>query len=158
MLIMLYPTLLALHSWVRWVVLLALVLSLFRAYRGWLFPHPFTRLDNRARIATVASVHLQLVLGLWLYFVSPIVHYFYTHFTEGVHINNMRFFGMEHVTMMVIAIAAITIGSARARRKKTAREKFRTIAIWFTIGVIVMFVSIPWKFSPFTARPYFRSF
>lgn len=156
MLLMLYPTLLALHSWVRWLVLIGLIVSIWRAYRGWLFPRPFTRRDNQVRIATTATVHLQLVLGVWLYVVSPIVHYFLGHFHEGVHINNVRFFGMEHVTMMVIAIAVITVGSLRARRKKTAKEKFRTMAIYFTIGLALIFVSIPWRFSPFTARPYFR--
>ena len=156
MLLMLYPTLLALHSWVRWLVLIGLVVSLFRAYRGWLCRRPFTPLDNQVRIATTASVHVQLLLGVWLYIVSPIVRYFLGHFHEGVHINNVRFFGMEHVTMMVIAIAVITVGSVRARRKKTAREKFRAIAIYFTIGLVLIFVSIPWHFSPFTARPYFR--
>lgn len=158
MLLMLYPALLALHSWMRWVVLIGLILCLFRAYRGWLFPRPYARLDNQVRIGTVASVHLQLILGTWLYVISPIVHYFYAHFTEAVHINNIRFFGMEHVTMMVIAIAVMTIGSARTRRKKTDREKFRTMAIWFTIAVMLIFISIPWRFSPFTARPYFRPF
>jgi hypothetical protein len=156
MLLMLYPTLLAVHSWVRWLVLIGLVVSLFRAYRGWLSERPFTRLDNQVRIATTATVHLQFAVGVWLYVVSPVVRYFLGHFQEAVHINNVRFFGMEHVTMMVIAIAVITVGSVRARRKKTAREKFRTMAIYFTIGLVLIFVSIPWHFSPFTARPYFR--
>jgi hypothetical protein len=156
MLLMLYPTLLAVHSWVRWLVLIGLFVSLFRAYRGWLSERPFTRLDNQVRIATTATVHLQFAVGVWLYVVSPVVRYFLGHFQEAVHINNVRFFGMEHVTMMVIAIAVITVGSVRARRKKTAREKFRTMAIYFTIGLVLIFVSIPWHFSPFTARPYFR--
>ena len=65
---------------------------------------------------------------------------------------------MEHVTMMVIAVAVITIGSMSAKRKETDKEKFKTIAIWYTIGLVIIFLSIPWAFSPFTSRPYLRGF
>jgi hypothetical protein len=68
----------------------------------------------------------------------------------------MRFFGMEHITMMVIAIVIITIGSAKVKRQPTDQQRFKTMAIWFTIALMIIFSSIPWQFSPFTSRPYFR--
>jgi hypothetical protein len=52
----------------------------------------------------------------------------------------------------------VTIGSSIARRKKNDKEKFKAIAIWYSIAFVVIFTSIPWAFSPFTARPYFRMF
>jgi len=60
--------------------------------------------------------------------------------------------------MMLAAIIIISIGSGSAKRKLTDREKFKTMATWFTIAFIIILISIPWKFSPFATRPYFRPF
>jgi len=76
----------------------------------------------------------------------------------AVHQREIRFFGMEHIIMMAIAITLITTGAAKVRRKPTDREKFKTMAIWFTMALIIILASIPWKFSPLTSRPYFRHF
>jgi len=65
---------------------------------------------------------------------------------------------MEHITMMLIAIVLITIGSANAKRQPTDQQRFKTMAILFTIALIIIFASIPWQFSPLTSRPYFRTF
>jgi len=60
--------------------------------------------------------------------------------------------------MMITAIVIISIGSAKAKRKHTDNEKFKTIAIWFTIGLLIILASVPWAFLPFASRPYFRPF
>ncbi len=153
---MLYTYLLALHSLVRWFVLLALVTGIIAGYRGWLGKKPFTSRSNflRHSIATVA--HIQLVLGVWLYFVSPIIAYFLHNFKDAVHNRQIRFFGMEHSLMMLVAIVLITIGSAAAKRKPTDKAKFKTMAIWFTIALLVLLSSIPWPFSPLVSRPWLR--
>jgi NADH:ubiquinone oxidoreductase subunit 6 (subunit J) len=65
---------------------------------------------------------------------------------------------MEHITMMLIAIVLMTIGSAKSKRKATDKQRFKTLAIWFTIALVIIFASIPWQFSPLTSRPYFRWF
>lgn len=153
-----YLTLLALHSLVRWFVLASLLFAIFWAYRGWLFKKPFRAFDDRVRHITATIAHVQLVLGLWLYFISPVVSYFVHHFSEAVHERQIRFFGMEHVTMMLTGIIIITIGSVKAKRKTTDQEKFKTMAIWFSIALLVILSSIPWSFSPLISRPNFRPF
>lgn len=153
-----YIFLLALHSLTRWLVLTSLLLSIFIAYRGWLLNKVYTKLDNNIRIITATIAHIQLIFGLWLYFISPIVHYFLNNFATAVHERQIRFFGMEHVTIMLTAIVIITIGSAKAKRKPTDHEKFKTMAIWFTIGLLLILTSIPWSFSPLVSRPLFRAF
>jgi hypothetical protein len=65
---------------------------------------------------------------------------------------------MEHSLMMFIAISVISAGSAIAKRKVKDDEKFKTIAIWYTIALFIIFFSIPWSFSPLVSRPYFRLF
>jgi len=153
-----YILLLALHSLTRWLVLISLFFAIYRAYRGWLLNQPFLKFDNTIRLITVTIAHIQLIFGLWLYFISPIVHYFLYNFNTAVHERQIRFFGMEHITVMLISIVLITIGSAKAKRKTTDKEKFKTIAIWFSIALLLILSSIPWAFSPLISRPYFRPF
>ena len=153
-----YYNLLATHSLVRWLVLISLVIALFRAYKGWLSRSHFSKLDNTIRHTTATIAHIQLLLGLWLYSISPLIDYFLSNFKEAVHQREFRFFGMEHSSMMFVAIVLITIGSAKAKRQPTDNEKFKTMAIWYTIGLVVILSSIPWAFSPLTSRPYLRHF
>lgn len=153
-----FVTLLALHSLVRWLVLASLLFAIFRGYRGWLTRKQFSRFDNSVRHWTATIAHIQLLLGGALYVVSPIVNHFLQNFQEAVHQRDLRFFGMEHITMMVLAVVVITIGSAKAKRKPTDAAKYKTMALWFTVGLLIIFLSIPWAFSPFTSRPYLRPF
>jgi hypothetical protein len=151
-----YFTILLLHSWVRWLVLISLLVAIFRAYQGWLGNRLFTAFDNTLRITTTTIAHVQLLLGIILYIISPVVRYFLQYFKTAVHQREIRFFGMEHITMMLIAIVLLTIGSVRTKKQRTSRQQFKTMAIWFSIALLIIFLSIPWHFSPFTSRPYFR--
>lgn len=153
-----YSTVLTLHSLVRWLVVLALLFAIYKAYSGWLSKRTFTKSDNSARLWAVLFVHVEFILGLILYFTSPIIEFFRNNFKEAVQQKDVRFLGMEHSVMMLIAVVLITIGSAKAKRKATDTAKFKTLAIWFTIGLIIILISIPWPFSPFASRPAFRPF
>lgn len=153
-----YPQLLGIHSLVRWLVLISLVFAIILAYRGWKKQLKFTRFDNFVRHSTATIAHIQLMLGLWLYFISPISQYFWDNVGEAIHQREIRFFGLEHITMMLMGIMVISIGSAKAKRKKTDQEKFKTMAIWFALGLFIILTSVPWSFSPLTSRPNFRPF
>ena len=153
-----YLTLLAIHSLLRWLVLVSLIYATFRAYNGWRSDKVFTKFDNTVRHTTATIAHIQLILGLWLYLISPVVDYFLHNFNDAVHLREIRFFGMEHSLMMLTAVVIITIGSAKAKRKLTDKEKFKTMAIWYGIALFIILLNIPWKFSPLISRPYFRTF
>lgn len=153
-----YSTLLVLHSLIRWFVLASLLFAIFRAYKGWRSQKRFSKFDNSVRHWTATIAHIQLIIGLWLYFVSPIINYFLHNYNEAVHQREIRFFGMEHSLMMLIAMIVITIGSVKAKRKSTDTEKFKTMAIWFSVGLFIILTSIPWGFSPLVSRPYYRPF
>jgi NADH:ubiquinone oxidoreductase subunit 2 (subunit N) len=153
-----YPALLAFHSLIRWFVLASLLLTVYRGYKGWLLNEPFSKADNKIRHWTATIAHIQLCVGFWLYFISPIIDYFLHHFSEAVHQREIRFFGMEHNLMMLMAIIIITIGSAKAKRKPTDKEKFKTMALFYTVGLFIILISIPWSFSPIANRPLFRQF
>lgn len=153
-----YFNLLILHTLTRWLVLISLIYAIYRGYAGWLRNKTFTRFDNTVRHVTATIAHVQLAWGVWLYIISPITNYFLANFKTAVHERQIRFFGMEHVTVMLIAIVLITIGSAKAKRQSTDQLKFKTMAIWYIIALVLILSSVPWQFSPLISRPYFRWF
>ena len=153
-----YYTLITLHSMVRWLVLVALLLAIFQSWRGWLGRKEFTRYDNTLRALTITLAHVQLSIGVWLYFVSPLIKSFLDNYSATVGIRSIRFFGMEHSLMMILAVTFITIGGSQARRRSLSGQKFKAMAIWFTIALVIIFVSIPWPFSPMAERPWIRTF
>lgn len=153
-----YTLILSLHSLVRWLVLFGLMVVIFRSYRGWFSTRTFSKTDRIAQQAATSFLHIQLVLGVTLYFVSPIVGYFLDHLRDAMGQREFRFFGMEHITMMIVAVAVISTGSSKSKKEQGDHRKFKILAIWFTIGLLIILSSIPWPFSPFTARPYFRMF
>ncbi len=153
-----YATLLFLHSIFRWFVVCAIAYAVLRAARGYFLKKEFTNLDNGVRHWTATIAHLQLVIGIFLYIKSPIIHYFFSSFKHAFFDLNVSFFGVYHALSMFIAILVITIGSAKAKRKKTDLEKFQTMLWWFGIAFIVILIAIPWPFSIFPNRPYLRFF
>lgn len=153
-----YSSLLFFHSVFRWLVLAFLLYCIIRGYRGWKKHLPFTRLDNFMRHTTATITHIQLALGCTLYFISPITRYFMSNFKDALDIGDMVFFGLIHMLMMLTAVVLVTLGSAFAKRKINDTDKFKTMFIWFGIALLLIFMAIPWPFSPLAIRPYFRPY
>ncbi len=153
---MMFQTLTFLHSIVRWLVLLSLIYSIFRACTGYFQQKEFSKTDNSVRHWTATIAHIQLVLGITLYSQSPIIKYFWKNFNEAKESFDLLFFGLIHIFLMLFSIILITIGSAISKRKTTDKEKFKTMLIYFSIALFIIFIAIPWPFSPLANRPYFR--
>ena len=151
-----YSSLLICHTIFRWLVLVSLLYAIFRAYKGYASKSPFTKTDNAVRHWTTTIAHIQLTIGMVIYFQSPLITYFWANFKEAVIDLNVSFFGLIHITLMFTAIMIITISSALSKRKVKDSEKFRTMLVWFTVALIIIFIAIPWPFSPLAARPYVR--
>jgi len=153
-----YNSLLGIHSIVRWLLVLSLLLSIGIALRGYLMNRTFSSADNRIRHWTATIGHIQLIIGILLYLKSPIAQYLYTHFNDAVANWQVLFFGVVHSLLMLIAIVVLTLGSAFAKRKDTDRLKYKTMLIWYSVALLLIFVAIPWPFSPLAERPFIRSF
>lgn len=137
-----YNGLLHAHSGLRWIVLILLVIAMIKAFSGWFGKKEFTPGDKKIALFTLISTHLQLVIGAVLYFLSP-----YVQFSGHVMSDNiLRFYTVEHISMMLIAIALITVGYSTSKRAEDSETKFKKLAIWFTIGLIIILVAIPWPF------------
>ncbi|GAB3337142.1 hypothetical protein GCM10027299_47920 [Larkinella ripae] len=153
-----YVYLLLLHSAVRWLVLVSLLYASYRGLTGWLNSKLYTKRDNSIRHITATIAHVQLLIGYTLYFNSPMISYFRSNFGQASKQFEFLFFGLIHLTLMTLAVLFITIGSAASKREETATAKFRTMTIWYLIALLLIFVAIPWPFSPLANRPYLRSF
>jgi len=140
-----YTILLSAHSVVRWFILVVFIYATIRAFYGWIQKKEFNKTDKRVLLVSSSLAHLQLLIGVWLYFVSPLVSFFLNNFHVAVHLKEFRFFGMEHALIMLIAIIFITIGSSVAKRKKTDIAKFKTIAIWYALALILIVGAIPYR-------------
>jgi hypothetical protein len=153
-----YGPLLALHSIVRWLVVIAFVATLTRTYFALLRPRPYAKIDRIFSSAGSSVAHTQLLLGLGLYFSSPFVRYFWSNASASVGNLQLLFFSLIHITGMLTAVVLLTIGSAKARRAVEDRRKFRMIAIYWTVALLLILLLIPWPFSPLAQRPLLRPF
>lgn len=153
-----YEAILIIHSWFRWFVLVGLIFVLYRAYYGWFTNKTFTRYDELLRHGTATTAHIQLIFGIFLYSLSPIVAALLDNFKESLHLRELRFFGLEHAFVMLIAIFLITVGSMLAKRRDKDKDKFKTVALWYTTALVFILILVPWEFLPIIGRPYFRVF
>ena len=137
-----YNILLHLHSVNRWIVLIFIVLALLKAFSGWFGKKEYTPSDKKVALFALIFTHIQLLLGFGLYFISPLVS-----FEEGAIKNEiLRFYTVEHFSMMIIAIALITIGFSLSKRASESITKFKRVAVFYLIGLLIMLSSIPWPF------------
>lgn len=153
-----YSGLLVIHSLFRWIVLFLLLTAIYRAFTGYRQQRSFSKTDNAVRHWTATAAHIQLIIGIILYTKSPMVHYFRSHSSSPTPFFEITFFGVIHIGLMILAVVGLTIGSAIAKRRPADKEKFKTMLIWFLVALLVMMLAIPWPFSPFANRPYYRTF
>lgn len=99
-------------------------------------------MDKKLALFTLISMHLQLVIGLWLYAMFVTAPGF--DFGASMKIPVTRFFSVEHITGMLVAIIIFTIGYIKSKRAITDKSKFKNIAIFFTIAIVLILAMIPW--------------
>ena len=136
--------LLHLHSMLRWVLLILLVITIFNAYTARKKNRAFSATDRKLSLFTMVSAHLQLVIGLMLYMVSP--------FMQGVRAIEgsmmadplKRFWQMEHILVMVIGIVLITIGHIKAKKAASEDSRFKLQFTFFLIALVLIISRIPW--------------
>jgi hypothetical protein len=142
-----YGFVLAVHNIVRWVVLIAGILAAARALIGWFGKKEWTKQDRLFGVVFTSSIDVQLLLGVLLYFVfsnwamSAILEKGMS-FVMGE--SQYRFFAIEHVFYMVVALVFAHLGSALPKKVDNAVSKHKRAAIWFSLSVLIILVGIPW--------------
>lgn len=144
------------HSWLRWVLLILLLVALVQAYRGWLGNRSFTDGHKRLNLFTLIATDLMLTLGLVLYAVTGTWAKMLISSTKTVmKTRSLRFFAVEHLAMMLIAVVLIHIGFAKAKRIREDIRKHKSIALFYGFAFLLIIASIPWPFLPKVGRGWF---
>lgn len=117
------------HSGWRYLVLILLVVALVQAISGWLGKKPYTEGNRKINLFTLIFMHIQVLMGLVLYFISPVV-------------KGLGYWKMEHISMMILAAVLVTIGNAKSKRGADDVIKHKTIALYFGLTLLVVVAAI----------------
>ena len=128
------------HSGLRWVVLLLMLMAIVNAIMK-KSSGQFSPSDRKINLFAMISLHLQLVIGFILYAISNKVN-----FSELFSSSANRFFGIEHMFGMLLAIILVTIAHAKSKRMEDVNKKHRIIMLGYTFALVIILATIPWPF------------
>lgn len=131
------------HSWWAYLALIFIILATFNAILGVSSKREFKDKDLRISLFTLIVMHIQLVIGLGVYFSSPAYKILKESGMSGLD-SYARLLAVEHPLMMVLAIACITVGWSKHKKKETGTAKFKTIAIFYGLALVLVLSRIPW--------------
>ncbi|MDA8686178.1 hypothetical protein N9L94_04095 [Robiginitalea sp.] len=134
-----------LHSYLAYVVLAMLVIAVVNAVIGLAGKKMFT-LERDFRISLFALIisHIQLLIGLLVYFLSPNGLQAIRNLGMGGLTASARLLALEHPIINILAIALITIGWSRHKKFLEGNLKFRSIALFYGLGLLLLLSRIPW--------------
>lgn len=143
---MLYSILLPLHSIVRWLVVLAAIAVVGRVFYAWLTKKDWTALDDRLGMIFLMVMDIQVLVGLILYFfASPVTLGALSNFGAAMKNADVRFYAVEHIFVMLVALVIAHVGRAISRKAVTAPAKHRAAALLFGLSILAVLFSIPWS-------------
>jgi hypothetical protein len=135
------------HSLLRYVLLIALIATVVNSFLKMRGKQAFGLLDNKLSLYTFIFAHTQLLIGLVLYAISPIVKAAWANGMGEMMANSaFRFYGVEHAFGMIIAIILITLGRIKSKKMTDDVAKHKTTFVYFLIALVILLVTIPWPF------------
>jgi len=132
------------HSYWAYIVLIILIFAVFNAIIGLNKKKSFTDKDLRIGLFTLIVAHIQLLIGLAWYFMSPAYKSLKTNGGEIMKDADARFLAVEHPITMILAIVFITIGWSKHKKQTTDSAKFKTFAVYYGIALLLILARIPW--------------
>ncbi|NPV76702.1 MAG: hypothetical protein HPY59_10060 [Anaerolineae bacterium] len=153
-----YTLILTLHNVTRWLVLFFGLIAVVRAFSGWLGKREWTKFDRQAGMMFAGMIDLQLLLGLILYFIyTPFTKVMFANFSGAMRDGVTRFFAIEHLLAMLVALVLAHIGASSVKKAAVAVSRHKRAAIWFTATLLLILAMIPWPFMDY-GRPLLRLF
>lgn len=141
-----YESIKIVHSYWAYLVVLILVLASFNAIVKFASKKPYGAKDFRISLFTLIVSHIQLLIGIVLYFVSPYFDAFSENSMGEIMKNStIRLYLIEHPITMIVSIILITAGYSKHKKKLSSAPKFKTLAIFYTIALLVLLSKIPWN-------------
>lgn len=141
-----YTGLLHTHNMFRWLVLITLILAVLFALAGWFGKKDWNKKDNLTGLLLTIFMDIQFLVGLILYaFVSPVTKAAFNDFGAAMKNADLRFYAVEHILMMIIALVLVHIGRAKSKKDLVPWKKHRSAAIYYVIALVLVLAGIPWE-------------
>ena len=141
-----YSGLLHLHNLLRWLILIAAAIAIFNAYAGWFGNKEWKKRDGFFGLLFTIFIDFQLLVGIALYvFFSPTVKIAFNNFGAAMKNTELRFYAVEHILIMIVAVAVIHVGRSKSKKAGTPEKQHKMAAIFYTIGLILILSAIPWS-------------
>ncbi|HEY0356752.1 MAG TPA: hypothetical protein VGC29_11135 [Flavisolibacter sp.] len=142
----LYSALLHAHSVGRWIILLLLIFAILNSLIAG--NRPYIRTDNRLGLILTIVADIMLLIGIYLYFVGSWGYNLIQERGMSAVMKDpaLRFFAVEHLAGMLIAVILIHIGKAQGKKAMSDRAKHRRTMIFYLVALLIILASIPWPF------------
>jgi len=137
-------TLLVVHSLFRWLVLAVALYAVLRMVIGLATARAWAEEDRKAGVFFTIAMDVQLLLGVVLFAVSPLIRQGMSDVSGAMKDSSVRFFLAEHPVFMVLAVVLAHVGSVVARRGPTDRVKFVRGAVGYSLAFALLLAGIPW--------------
>lgn len=135
-----YPFIQKFHSGWAYLALLLLFIAAANSLYGHLTQKEFTPKDRKIALFALIAIHIQFVVGLILYFVSPLGKDSLGNMKDAA----LRLTSLEHPLLNLIAIALITIGWSKHKRAQTSELKFKPLGFLYALGLVLILIRLPW--------------
>lgn len=149
-----YTGMMHMHSVLRWIVLLVALWAIIKMAAGRNSNKTFAPADKRPALFFLITMDLQLLIGLYLYFIGPwgIKNIQAQGFGTVMKDAASRFFAVEHLVGMLIGVILVHIGYAATKKNSADQVKFKKALRYFVVALIVILISIPWPFRESLGR------
>lgn len=142
-----YATIQFLHSWWAYLTLFVVLIATINALAGFLVGKEYGPKDFRLALFALIVTHLQVLLGLFLYFVSPygLQNISSVGMSEIMKNAEYRMYAVEHPLIMLFTVVLITVGYSKHKKKLVSKPKFKMLAIFYTLALVLLLSRIPWQ-------------
>lgn len=140
-----YLTFTQVHHYLSWLVLLVLLYAVVKAWIGFTTNKSWSENDSLAGLIMMIAVDVQVLIGIILYgFLSPLTKAAFANFGAAMKNEMLRFYAVEHILVMVIALIVLHIGRKKIKKAASDKSKHKLAALFYTAGLVLILSRIPW--------------
>ncbi|MFV0248196.1 MAG: hypothetical protein ACK5H1_04450 [Tenacibaculum sp.] len=133
------------HSYWAYIVVAVLIFTVANAIKGLLSRQEFSHKAFRLGLFTLIISHIQLLIGLGWYFMSPWYQGLKNNGAAVMQEPTTRLLAVEHPLTMVIAVVLITLGWSKHKKQVKSKDKFKTFVVFYGIALLLVLVRLPWR-------------